>query len=184
MNKLLTNDDIIPEIKDKIYQQRYDSHKTIEGVKIINLINNVGEEGDFSEIIKLNDDFEINELPGFKIVQINRTKLFPKSVKAWHLHYGQDEIWYVSPSYNLFVGLWDIRDNSATRNLKMRLILGEGNSQLLFIPHGVAHGSANFSSKPVELLYFVNERFNKTNPDEKRINWNILGENFWLPARD
>ncbi len=184
MTKTLTLADIEDNIQPKIYTQNYNFDTHIEGVKIIKLTNHIGEEGDFSEIMKLNSTGEVKEVPGFKLEQINRTKLSPKSVKAWHLHFKQDEIWYIAPPYHVFVGLWDVRKSAKTVGKTMRIGLGGGESRLLYIPRGVAHGSANFSYEPVQLYYFTNEAFDPDNPDEKRINWDALGPEFWQPARD
>lgn len=184
MDKPITLEDIDEKIRPKIYSQDYSNKTTIDGVRIIQLTNHVGDEGDLSEIIKLNDQGEIPEIPGFQLKQINRTKLFPGSIKAWHVHLWQFEIWYTPPDNQLFVGLWDIRKDSATKNKTMRINLGGGNSMLLFIPKGIAHGSANFSDKPVELFYFINQIFDINNPDEKRMNWDAVGADFWTPQRD
>jgi len=180
----LALDDIEETIKTKIYNQSYEKAKEIEGVKIIKLRHLVADEGDFAEIMRLNPNGELEGLPGFKIAQINRTRLFSGSVKAWHVHFKQNEIWYVPQSFQLFVGLWDTRKNSPTANAKMRINLGGGDSRLLYIPNGVAHGSMNLSNQPVELFYFVDQQFNITSPDEKRIPWQAAGHEFWTPERD
>ena len=176
--------ELLDALKGKVYAQDYSKKKTIEGVKIAEIKNFISEEGDFSEIIRLDANGETEEFPGFVLQQINRTKLFPKSVKAWHLHMNQDEVWYIPPSFHLFVGLWDVRKKSESSNVTMRIVLGEGRSRLLYIPRGVAHGSANFSSHSIELFYFVNQKFNVQNSDEKRIHWDALGKEFWLPEKD
>ncbi len=180
----LTMDDLDDQIRTKIYEQDYSPGTTIADVQIIPLDNHLGEEGDLSEVLKLTDEGEIPQVPGFKLRQINRTRLFPRSIKAWHVHLKQFEMWYVPPFDQLFVGLWDIRKNSKTKGKTMRINLGGGKSSLLFIPKGIAHGSANFSSKPVELYYFINQIFDIKNPDEKRIHWDAIGANFWQPQRD
>lgn len=184
MVKVLTLEDLNKKFRAQIYTQDYSKKTLIDGVKLIDLDVHVGEEGDLSEIIKINSQGEIDAVPGFKIVQINRTKLYPASIKAWHLHLDQDEIWYVIPSNQLFVGLWDLRSRSKTSGQTMRFILGGGKSQLLFIPRAVAHGSANFSKESVELFYFINQKFDETRPDEKRLHWDALGASFWSPSRD
>ncbi len=184
MSKVLSLDDIDESTRPKIYTQNYSKKPIIEGVKIINLISHVGEEGDLSEIIKVTSGGEIEGISGFKVAQINRTMLNQGSIKAWHLHFGQDEIWYLIPTGKLLVGLWDVRKNSSTPGITMKVILGGGNSQLLFIPKGVAHGSLNLSSQTAELFYFVNQRFNLKNPDEHRIPWDAKEANFWTPQRD
>lgn len=171
------------DVAEKIKTQSYDTDK-IEGIKIIDIPYFVGEQGDFSEIVRINDDGELTQIPGFKVAQVNRTRLIPGSIKAWHLHFRQTEVWHVLPSSELFVGLWDIRRDSPTSGTTMRIAMGGGKSQLLFIPKGVAHGSANFSNNPSELLYIVNHQFDIKNPDERRIPWDSLGSDFWTPLKD
>jgi dTDP-4-dehydrorhamnose 3,5-epimerase len=183
MPNFLSPDNLIPEAQKSIYAQDYSPKTKIEGVEFVPVRNHPGDEGDFSEVLRLNDDGFLEAKPDFKLAQINRTKLFPHSIKAWHVHFRQDEMWYVSPWDHLFVGLWDLRQDSPTANQKMRIVLGCGQSQILFIPKGVAHGSANFAEKPLELFYFVNQRFDLSEPDEKRIPWDTI-KDFWTPERD
>ncbi len=183
MAKALTLEDINEQSRGKIYTQDYNESSQIEGVKLIELKNYISEEGDFSEVIRL-ENGEIESLPDFKLAQINRTRLFPGSIKAWHLHLKQDEIWYIPPMEDLFVGLWDIREKSSTNTKTQRVCLGGGKSLLLYIPRGVAHGSANFTKKDVNLFYLVNVGFDKKNPDEMRIPWDSAGADFWKPERD
>lgn len=182
MDKDLSLGDIISELSSKIYTQNYSKKPQIEGVKIVDLKNFISEDGNFSEILRLKEG-EAQDFPGFKISQINKSKLNPNSVKAWHLHLRQDEIWYVAAG-QLVLGLWDVRKDSSTSDTKMRIVLGQGSNKLVFIPKGVAHGCSNYSNKPSQILYFVSEQFNVSNPDEKRIPWNTLGEDFWKPQKD
>lgn len=184
MSNSLTIENIDSKIRQKIYQQDYSPGAIIEGVKIVSLKNYVSEDGDFSELIRIGVNKELENFSGFSLAQINRSRLEPNTIKGWHLHFRQDEIWYVSPSDRIFAGIWDVRESSKTKGLTMRLILGAGNVQLLFIPKGVAHGSVNFAGQAVELLYFVNQAFDINNPDEKRIVWDALGGEFWIPKRD
>jgi dTDP-4-dehydrorhamnose 3,5-epimerase len=179
----LTTQELNPKISSDVYLQKYESQEVLDGVRVVPLKNNIGEEGDFCEVMRITDNGMLESLPEFKLAQINRTYLFSNSIKAWHLHLGQDEIWYVSPSEHLFVGLWDLRAKSPTTNKTMRLVLGGGSSSLLYIPRGVAHGSANFSQKEVNLFYFTNAKFNLESPDERRLPWDSI-PNFWSPERD
>ncbi|MBI2029030.1 dTDP-4-dehydrorhamnose 3,5-epimerase family protein [Candidatus Gottesmanbacteria bacterium] len=174
----------IDKVRGKIYIQKYQAMNVIEGVKIVDLKNHLDEESDFGELLRLTDSGKLELFPNFSLKQINRTRLNPGSVKAWHVHFQQDELWYIFPSNSLIVGLWDIRARSKTQDVTMRMVLGGGNSQLLLIPKGVAHGSANISLNHVDMLYFTNQHFNSKDPDEGRINWDILGSDFWKPVRD
>lgn len=176
--------EFIDEVSNNVYAQDYSPKGKIDGIQLIDINRFVTDEGDFSEIIRLNENGELLAVPGFKLAQINRTRIFPNSVKAWHVHKKQDEIWYTSPYNQLFVGLWDVRKDSPTANTTMRISLGGGKSQLLYIPKGVAHGNANFSDTQVELFYFVTQQFNLQEPDELRIHWDAKGKEFWTPERD
>jgi len=177
-------DDIDENIRPKIHTQIYSKKPIIEGVRIINLISHVGEQGDLGEIIKITSGGEIEGISGFKVAQVNKTRLNQGSIKAWHLHLKQDEIWYLIPTGELLVGLWDVRKDSSTCGITMRVMLGGGNSRLLFIPKGVAHGSVNLTNYSVELFYFTNQRFDLKKPDEYRIPWDAKGADFWTSERD
>lgn len=170
-------------IEKKVYLQNYHRKQIIKDVKIITLKNIPGEEGDFGEILRLKKGF-LESVPGFEVVQMNRTNLVPRSIKAWHLHLEQDEIWYVRPSDHVLIGLWDMREDSPTNGITMRHVLGGGASQLIYIPHGVAHGSSVLIERSIELYVFVNRQFDINKPDERRIPWDTLGEDFWSPKRD
>lgn len=182
--KQIDKNDIAPEFIPKIYTQNYKEQDTIEGVKITDLPMNIGEEGYFVELLKLDSTGSLTSFPGFKLAQVNRVKMYPGTIKAWHLHYKQSEIWCVTPESHLLVGLWDLRKDSSTCGTSMRLVLGEGKTELLYIPSGVAHGSSVVSSKKVEMLYFVSQVFDINNPDELRLNWDSFGKDFWKPQRD
>lgn len=169
-------------IRDKhnISQKKYGDESQIEGIRIISLKDIISEKNIFGEIIRLKNGI-IEAIPHFRVAQINRVCLLPGTIKAWHLHFIQDEIWYVNLSDHLIVGLWDIRKHSVTLGAIARFAMGAGTSQLLYIPRGVAHGSLVIIDKPVELYVFVNKQFNINDPDEKRIPWNSLGDLFWMP---
>ena len=183
MNKTLTMDDIDEARRGEIYIQDYSAKPTIDGVKIIPVKNFIGEDGDFSEIIRLNHG-EIEGIEGMQVAQVNRSKLLPGSIKGWHLHFEQEDIFYLPPSDSLLVGLWDLRKSAGTAGVSMKITLGAGVSSLLYIPRGVAHGMVNISGEPIDLFYFVNSQFDAKNPDERRLPWDSLGADFWTPQKD
>jgi dTDP-4-dehydrorhamnose 3,5-epimerase len=61
----------------------------------------------------------------------------------------------------------------------MRFVLGAGRARLLYTPRGVAHGCANIWNTPSTIIYFVNQQFNLEAPDERRLPYDLLGEDFW-----
>ncbi len=184
MPKPFSLDDLSDDVRKKIYLQNYSQKKEIEGVKIIKVECHLGDDGDFSEILKFNEKQEPIGFPGFKIAQLNRSSLFPGAIKAWHLHFQQNEIWYVPSQFHLVVGLWDIRKNSRSSGVFTKLVLGGSKPSLLYIPTGVAHGAFNNFKETAGLLYIVDNVFIPSKPDEYRLPWDALGSNFWLPEKD
>ena len=184
MDSFLTLDDIEEKFKDKIYKQDYTKKPFIDGATVLPLRSIIGEDGSFCELLRLNQQGEIGNIPGFKLGQVNRTELLGKVIKAWHLHFKQNELWFVNPESNVLVGLLDLRKDSPTHGISSRLILGGGKTELLLIPKGVAHGSANMTDKPTIIWYFIDQQFNPKDSDELRLHWDVLGHDFWEPIRD
>jgi dTDP-4-dehydrorhamnose 3,5-epimerase len=86
-------------------------------------------------------------------------------------------VWFVPPNARLLVGLLDAR--AGKQGASMRMVLGDGRSQLLRIPRGVAHGVANPYPVPMPMVYFVDQVFDAQQPDEHRLPWDALGKDFW-----
>lgn len=175
----LSHANIDGKYSKKLFVQDYNKKPSIEGIKIVELKNSTGEDGDFSELIRLNEQGEAAEFPGFFLRQVNRSKMLPGTIKAWHIHYNQEDIWHIPPSDQLLLGLLDVRKDSPTKHLTMRLALGNGKAHLVYIPRGVAHGASNLSKKATTVVYFVNQQFDINDPDERRLPWDIIGSNFW-----
>lgn len=181
--KPLRMEDVIQEYHSVIGVQDYSKKKKIEGVEIYELKNFVSEDGFLCEIVKLNNSGYLEAINDFKVLQINYSEVLPGTIKAWHLHFSQEDLWYISPGQTVLVGLYDLRKNSPTQKISMRFTLGGGKSQLLYIPRGVAHGYANLTKQSISIVYFVNQKFDLNSPDEYRLPWDILGEDFWKMAR-
>ncbi|MDO8741693.1 MAG: dTDP-4-dehydrorhamnose 3,5-epimerase family protein [Candidatus Roizmanbacteria bacterium] len=177
--KNLNLEDILFKLKQEIYVQDYSKKKVIEGVKIVEVKKFIGEDGTFEELTRINDHGTMEEFPDFKIKQVNRSKILGGSIKAWHLHYKQEDVWYVPAEDHMILGIWDLRNDSGTKDVKMRVIMGGGSAKLVLIPRGVAHGVINVARKQGTILYFVNEQFNPSDPDEKRLKWDAAGADFW-----
>lgn len=180
---MLSKQDIDGKHRGKVFVQDYSKKPLIEGVKIVEIRTMVGEDGDFSELIRLSPTGEVEGFPGFQLRQVNRSKMMPGAIKAWHLHYKQDEIQTVRPEDHLVVGLWDVREKSPTKGTTMKLVLGGGKTHMVLIPKGVAHGYMNVSSKPATIMYFVTEQFDLANPDENRLPWDSV-KGFWEQSHE
>lgn len=181
--KTLQSSDLLKEVQDGVSVQSYAKKQVIDGVRIVEIRRMAGEDGTFEEVARLNEKGCLESVPDFQVRQVNRSMLLPGAVKAWHLHFNQEDIWYVAPDDHMLLGLWDVRAESSTKGAQMRITLGAGTSKLVYIPRGVAHGVANIGKKKGTILYLVNQQFNLEDPDERRLNWDAAGAEFWTPEK-
>jgi dTDP-4-dehydrorhamnose 3,5-epimerase len=65
--------------------------------------------------------------------------------------------------------------------LVRRVVLGDGNSRLVRIPPGVAHGCRNLrAAAPSAIIYFVDVQFSVGDDcDEGRLPWDHFGSGVW-----
>lgn len=177
----LNIDNIAPEYRDDISCQEYAGGTPIDGVQFLPLRQFGDEGGYFIELARLTEEgcIEGLEPDAFKVRQSNFSVLLPGAVKAWHIHYRQEDLWFVPPSERILVGLKDLREASPTKGQTMRFTMGGGKSQLLLIPRGVAHGCANPWTTNTFMFYFVSQQFSMEDPDERRLAWDALGAEFW-----
>lgn len=175
----LTPGDLGPEFQDVITTQEYGKKTPIEGVKILDLRLMIDDGGSFAELVRFDESGNLLAIPEFKVRQSSYSQVLPGAIKAFHLHYNQEDVWFVPPSDRLLIGLIDARRGSPTYNTSMRFVMGAGKAQLLYIPRGVGHGGANIGTEPATILYYVNQHFSLDDPDERRLPWDILGKDFW-----
>ena len=179
MLKPLSKEAIGHDYNNNLSVQDYTKKPAIDGVQIINLNLFIDDGGCLAEIVRLDEDGNLQLLPDFKVRQSTFSQMLPHTIKAFHLHYNQEDAWFILPTNRLLIGLFDARKDSPTYQQKMRFVLGAGKAQLLYIPRGVAHGLANPWEHPAHMIYFVNQRFDANAPDEHRLPWDTLGEHFW-----
>lgn len=142
----------------------------IEGVKIKELkvfkdkpdLEQDVEPGIFMEVLRDDDDLMS------KFGQSNYTIAVSGTIKAFHWHKYQDDLWFVASGKAVIV-LYDQRKNSPTYGETMQIPCGEEDWRLVLIPVGVAHGYKVVSKEPCGLFYYVTKSYNRENPDEERI---------------
>ncbi|MDE3075162.1 MAG: dTDP-4-dehydrorhamnose 3,5-epimerase family protein [Chloroflexota bacterium] len=165
--------------RDQLSTQDYSPTKPIAGVEIIELRQSSDEGGDFMELARLSATGELLAKPGMQVAQINYSRVLPGAVKAFHLHFQQEDVWFVPPTDRLLIGLVDVRQESSTSGQRMRFVLGGSRTRMVHIPRGVAHGAANLWNEPAQLVYLVNQHFSADRPDEHRLPWDLCGADFW-----
>jgi dTDP-4-dehydrorhamnose 3,5-epimerase len=175
----LDRDALGSPFREQLTTQDYSGSKMIDGVEFLQLRQLVDDGGDFMEIVRLNAHGELAAKPGMHISQINYSHVLPGAIKAFHLHFNQEDVWFVPPTDRLLIGLLDAREGSPTYQERMRFVLGAGQMRMLYIPRGVAHGAANPWQQAMQMFYFVNQQFSLEDADERRLPWDICGSDFW-----
>lgn len=169
---------LLPNYSQILTTQEYGNSPPITGVKFLPLTYHRDDTGEFVELGRFSDGIP-TLLPDFHLAQISASLLLPGAIKAFHLHFDQTDVWFVSPRQRLLVGLLDTRKDSPTVNKTMRFILGAGIAQLLVIPPGIAHGAANPWSEPTSMTYFTDRQFDPGHPDEHRLPFDLFDKEFW-----
>lgn len=167
-------------IQDTLNLQDYSKKPAIDGVKILQLRRFNDDGGSFTELGRLTNG-TLNDLPEVSVAQINYSEMNPGAIKAFHVHLQQTDVWYVPPSDKVVLILVDVREESATKDAMMKLVLGDGNSKLVMIPPGVAHGCRNISGKTSRIVYFMDKNFtdDPKQCDEYRLPWDHFGAEIW-----
>ncbi len=175
----LSPEDLGAEFREVVSTQEYGRKTPIEGVKIIDLRLMIDDGGSFAELVRFDETGHLLAIPEFQVRQSSYSQVLPGAIKAFHLHYNQEDVWFVPPTDRLLIGLVDARQDSPTYKQTMRFVMGAGKAQLLYIPRGVGHGCANIGGVPATILYYVNQHFNLEDPDERRLPYDVLGLDFW-----
>lgn len=164
--------------------QAYGPVGEIEGVTLTALARHADDGGSLTELTRLTDG-RAEGLEGFTVRQVNYSELAPGTIKAFHLHVRQTDLWYVPPGDRMLVVLLDVRQGSRTEGARRRLVLGDGASRLLRIPPGVAHGVRNVGTAPGRIVYFTDLHFSAepSASDEGRLPWDFVGADVWEVTR-
>jgi dTDP-4-dehydrorhamnose 3,5-epimerase len=170
--------------QQKYAVQDYKPKRAIEGLEIVQLKRFNDDGGAMTELARL-DGGEMQGLKGFVARQVNYSVMEPLAIKAFHLHKRQTDVWYVPPSDRLLLVVADVRKGSPSEGLVQRIVLGDGNSRLVRIPPGVAHGARNLRpAAPCAIIYFVDVQFSTdATCDEGRLPWDHFGAQVWEVER-
>lgn len=93
------------------------------------------------------------------------------TIKAFHCHKEQDDLWFVATGKAAVV-LFDRREDSPTYGTTQVFTAGADDYKLVLIPAGVVHGYKVVSKDSVLLFYHTTRAYDPGNPDEERIPWN------------
>lgn len=127
------------------------------------------------------DTEEQTEKPGFlmevvrddegllkKFGQTTFTVAYKDTIKAFHWHKEQDDLWFIASGRAAIV-LYDQRKDSPTYGETQVVYAGTDDYKVVLIPIGVVHGYKVLSDEPCLLFYHVTKAYNRESPDEERI---------------
>ena len=164
--------------------QQYGGNPPFEGLEIVELRRFHDDGGSMTELGRLEAGMH-RDLAGFEAKQVNYSEMDPGAIKAFHLHRHQTDVWFVPPASKVLLVLGDVRKGSATENEVRRIVLGDGDSRLIRIPPGVAHGCRNLGPCRAQIIYFVDRHFDPApeDCDEGRLPWDFFGAEIWEVER-
>jgi dTDP-4-dehydrorhamnose 3,5-epimerase len=176
---------LVSELKAFFTFQDYGKRPPIDGVTVTALRRSVEDGGSMTELARFASGIPA-AFPGFTLAQINYSTIEPQVVKAFHLHHRQTDIWFVPPEDRIVLVLVDVRAGSPTEKIVTKMLLGDGQSSLVRIPPGVAHGCRNVGAKPARVIYMTDVPFSAEAgvTDEGRLPWDLVGAEIWEPAKD
>lgn len=143
----------------------------IDGVKIkdLRVFNDTPDldqpevkPGIFMEVLRESDGLMS------KFAQSNFSIAYEETIKAFHWHKKQDDLWFIASGKAAIV-LYDQRKDSPTFGKTQVINAGTDDYKLVLIPMGVAHGYKVLSKEPCLLFYHVTNEYNPKNLDEERI---------------
>lgn len=122
----------------------------------------IGKPGFLMEVLRDDDGLLA------RFGQTTFTVAYEGTIKAFHFHEKQDDLWFVA-SGKAMVVLYDLRENSPTYKETQVIPAGTDDFKLIVIPIGVAHGYKVMSAEPVLLFYHTTKSYSAAEPDEKRM---------------
>jgi dTDP-4-dehydrorhamnose 3,5-epimerase len=176
---------VSPELKSLFTFQDYRKRPAIEGVVVHTLRRFAEDGGSMTELSRFSGGVPA-PFPGFALAQINYSLLQPSVVKAFHLHHRQTDIWFVPPEDRVVLVLVDARAGSPTEKTVTKMMMGDGQSILVRIPPGVAHGCRNVGTEPARIVYMTDLPFSAEagETDEGRLPWDLVGAEIWEPSKE
>ena len=125
------------------------------------------DRGYFLEVARLQQSLVADFPPAS--TQISSALSYPGTIKAFHFHNHQTDVWV--PAQGMFqVVLVDLRPDSSTFGAKNTLYTGVLKPWQILIPPGVGHGYKVIGEHPGMLIYVTDRLYNPK--DEGRIAYN------------
>lgn len=129
----------------------------IDGVSIKEIVKHTKPIGFFAELAKEGEE-SFHEIKQTSYAETN-----PGVTKPFHLHKGYWELWCVVKGAAK-VTLYDVRENSPTKDIREVFEVSENNMKLIAIPPGVAHTYTVLGNSVMGMLYHAGKAYDPKNP--------------------
>ena len=136
----------------------------IEGAIIKHLRSWPDDRGHFTEIFRHDEPVAEN----FETLQTSLTMTRPDTIKAFHYHMTQDDI-FCPLIGEIRIALVDFRVDSPTFGYANSIFCGEHHLKAVRIPRGIAHGYEVLGNNPMTMVYYTDQVY--TPSDEHRQNF-------------
>ena len=146
----------------------------IAGVVIKKLTSWPDDRGHFTEIFRHDEPVA----RGFEIRQTSLTMTRPGTIKAFHYHLEQSDI-FVPVVGHVRISLVDFRCDSPTFGLANSIFCGHLYLKAVRIPNGVAHGYEVLGSEDMTMVYYTDRHYNPKDEHRARHDDPAIGWTWW-----
>ena len=135
----------------------------LDGIKILNLKENVDERGSFTEMMRIDwKEFIGND----EIVQSSLSISKPGIIRAWHNHERGQIDYFLVIKGSVKICAFDEVSGELDE-----IIAKEEPLQLIRLPGKYWHGTKNIGKEDSVIVYFHTNLYDHKNPDEGRRPW-------------
>jgi dTDP-4-dehydrorhamnose 3,5-epimerase len=147
----------------------------IDGVVVKRLVSWPDDRGHFAEIFRHDEPVA----RGFEIRQTSVTMTRPGTIKAFHYHHGQSDI-FVPVVGHVRIALVDFRVDSPTFGIANSIFSGQLYLKAVRIPNGVAHGYEVLGGADMTMVYYTDRHYDpkdelRARHDDPAIGWTWWG---------
>jgi dTDP-4-dehydrorhamnose 3,5-epimerase len=132
------------------------------------------DRGHFAEIFRDNEPVAA----GFETKQSSLTMTRPRTIKAFHYHADQDDI-FCPITGTVRIALIDFREDSPTFGIGNSIFCGDRYMKAVRIPAGVAHGYEVLGETEMTMVYFTNRHYNPKDEFRSRYDDPEIGFTWW-----
>lgn len=141
----------------------------LEGIQVIDIKKNPDERGFFTEAARKDWTHLFGEQ---WISQANLSSSYPGMIRAWHRHARGQVDYFMVLRGAMKIVAYDGNKESHTYGKIVEVTASEERLQIVKVPGHYWHGTKTIGNEASLTLYFVNNLYDYSTPDEERRPWN------------